>query len=58
MTIAHRLNTVTGGDTIIVLDKGKMVEEGKPVELMQDVHSQFYGMAKAAGILNNDSYQN
>ena len=58
MTIAHRLNTVTGGDTIIVLDRGKMVEEGKPVELMQDVHSQFYGMAKAAGILNTDSYQN
>ena len=58
MTIAHRLNTVTGGDTIIVLDRGKMVEEGKPVELMQDVHSQFHGMAKAAGILNTDSYQN
>jgi len=54
MTIAHRLNTVTGGDMIIVLDKGKMVEEGKPVELMKDPHSQFYGMARAAGILNTD----
>ena len=55
LTIAHRLNTVTGGNTVIVLDKGKMVEEGQPKELMQDIHSQFYGMAKAAGILKNDS---
>jgi len=51
LTIAHRLNTITGGDIIIVLDKGKMVEQGEPKKLMENASSQFYGMARAAGIL-------
>jgi ABC-type multidrug transport system fused ATPase/permease subunit len=34
MTIAHRLSTVTGADRIIVLDKGKIVEEGSHKELL------------------------
>jgi len=34
LTIAHRLSTVTGADRIIVLDKGKIVEEGSHKELL------------------------
>jgi ABC-type multidrug transport system fused ATPase/permease subunit len=34
LTIAHRLSTVTKADRIIVLDKGKIVEEGKHEELL------------------------
>jgi len=34
LTIAHRLSTVTGADRIIVLDKGKIVEEGSHKALL------------------------
>merc|ERR1719219_368705 len=53
LTIAHRLNTVTGGDTVLVLDKGKLAEQGSPESLLGDASSQFHGMARAAGILEN-----
>ena len=71
LTIAHRLNTVTGatifitfpfsktsgnlypsgGDTVLVLDRGELVEQGSPTALMEESSSQFHGMARAAGIL-------
>ncbi|KAH8812816.1 putative multidrug resistance protein [Xylogone sp. PMI_703] len=34
ITIAHRLDTIRDADTIIVMDKGKMVEIGTPDELL------------------------
>ena len=34
LTIAHRLSTVTGADRIIILEQGKIVEEGSHKELM------------------------
>lgn len=34
ITIAHRLNTVADYDKIIVMDQGKVVEEGAPYELL------------------------
>ncbi|KJH44078.1 ABC transporter, ATP-binding protein [Dictyocaulus viviparus] len=34
ITIAHRLSTVRGCDRIIVLDEGRIVEEGPPDELL------------------------
>jgi ABC-type multidrug transport system fused ATPase/permease subunit len=34
LTIAHRLSTVTGADRIIVLDQGRIVEEGSHKELL------------------------
>jgi ATP-binding cassette subfamily B protein len=33
--IAHRLSTVVGADKIIVLDNGKVAEEGTHTELVQ-----------------------
>ena len=55
LTIAHRLHTVTGGDRIILLDKGTIAESGKPEELLSDQSSQFYRLARAAGINNGQS---
>lgn len=36
LTIAHRLNTIIQYDKIIVLDDGKKVEEGSPLELIRN----------------------
>jgi subfamily B ATP-binding cassette protein HlyB/CyaB len=35
IVIAHRLSTVQNFDTILVLDKGKLVEQGTPTDLMK-----------------------
>ena len=34
LVIAHRMRTVVNADHIVVLDKGRLVEEGKPDELL------------------------
>ena len=33
LTIAHRLDTVTTADRVVVLDRGRIVEQGRPAEL-------------------------
>ena len=46
IVIAHRLKTIRDADKIIVLDKGKILEEGKHDELMQNnsLYSKLYSM--------------
>jgi ABC-type multidrug transport system fused ATPase/permease subunit len=39
--IAHRLSTVGSADRIFVLERGRIVEEGAPQELLQDPHSYY-----------------
>ena len=34
VTVAHRLDTILGSDRILVLDKGRLVENGPPEELL------------------------
>ena len=34
MTIAHRLDTIRDVDTILIMDKGKVVKVGTPDELL------------------------
>jgi subfamily B ATP-binding cassette protein MsbA len=40
--IAHRLSTISDADRVLVLDKGKIIEEGTPASLLKDKGSYFY----------------
>lgn len=42
LAIAHRLSTVKISDRIIVLDKGKIIEEDSPEELLKNKDSYFF----------------
>merc|ERR1719392_647117 len=42
LTIAHRLSTVLSGDKICVMEKGRIVEEDSPTELIKNKQSKFY----------------
>uniref|UniRef100_A0A0A9DMU8 ABC transporter C family member 13 n=1 Tax=Arundo donax TaxID=35708 RepID=A0A0A9DMU8_ARUDO len=50
LTIAHRISTVMKMDSILVLDQGKLVEEGNPQVLMDDRFSRFARFAKASNM--------
>ena len=45
VVIAHRLSTIMKCDRIVVLDKGKIIEEGSYEDLMES-RSAFYELAK------------
>ncbi|HCN48339.1 MAG TPA: ABC transporter ATP-binding protein [Chryseobacterium sp.] len=45
IVIAHRLSTVRHADKIIVLDKGKVVEEGSHAELV-DLRGEYYRLVR------------
>lgn len=52
IAIAHRLSTLKNMDRIIVLDKGKIIENGTQQELLKDKNSRFYQLYK----LQSDGY--
>ena len=41
ITIAHRLSTIVDSDKVLVLDKGKIVGEGKHDKLLQENNLYF-----------------
>ena len=47
LIIAHRPSTVAEADTILVLNHGRIVEQGTPKELLQDRSSYYYKMQRA-----------
>jgi len=40
--VAHRLSTVMDSDNLIVLEKGKIIERGKPNDLLKNKNTHFY----------------
>ena len=42
LVIAHRLSTVVNCDRLMVLEKGKIIEQGSPDELLKDNKTYFY----------------
>lgn len=52
ITIAHRINTILDSDRIVVLDKGRISECGRPAELVQQ-RGLFYELVKEANLLGN-----
>ncbi|SPO28038.1 probable YBT1 - Vacuolar, ABC protein transporting bile acids [Ustilago trichophora] len=49
ITIAHRIKTIADYDKIVVLGKGKVVECGSPLSLMEDESSVFHSMCQQSG---------
>ena len=43
-TIAHRLNTISDYDLIMVMDKGRIAEYDSPKNLLQNTNSLYYKM--------------
>lgn len=42
LIVAHRLSTLMDSDRLMVLDGGKIIEEGLPQQLLKNVDSHFY----------------
>ncbi len=42
LVIAHRLGTVMNADTLLAFENGRLVEQGKPAELLKDQNSYFF----------------
>ncbi len=53
LVVAHRLNTIRAAEQIAVLDYGRIVEVGTPVDLLQTggVYAQLVGRARASSTL-------
>ena len=45
--IAHRINTISDYDRVLVLDDGEVVEDGVPAVLAKDPSSVFGGLARS-----------
>jgi len=54
LIIAHRLSTLMNADRLLVLDGGKIIEEGEPKLLLEDKNSYFYRMCNVDGFYGND----
>lgn len=49
LQIAHRLDAILDCDWAVVMDQGKVVEQGSPQELLEDQSSHFAALYQAAG---------
>lgn len=52
LTIAHRLETISDSDKVLVLDKGEVKEFDSPVNLLKDGTSMYRALCVEAGLIN------
>nr|XP_009773193.1 PREDICTED: ABC transporter B family member 14-like [Nicotiana sylvestris]XP_016499878.1 PREDICTED: ABC transporter B family member 14-like [Nicotiana tabacum] len=50
ITVAHRLSTVINSDTIVVMDKGKLVEKGSHSTLMAELDSVYSRLVRLQSV--------
>jgi len=48
LIIAHRIGTVLGADRVVVLEKGRVGEVGRPKDLLERPHGLFQSLAREA----------
>ncbi|KUJ22548.1 P-loop containing nucleoside triphosphate hydrolase protein [Mollisia scopiformis] len=56
ITIAHRLSTIKKADKIIVLRKGKLIEEGTHNSLLADEDGAYYALVNAQKLTMGDDF--
>jgi ATP-binding cassette subfamily B (MDR/TAP) protein 1 len=56
ITIAHRLSTIMKADNIIVLKKGKVVQQGTHEELLSDREGAYWALANAQHLAIEDEH--
>ena len=56
ITVAHRVETIIDYDKVLVMSRGKLVEEGNPKDLLKERSSLFRNLAVKGGVIssNND----
>jgi ATP-binding cassette, subfamily B (MDR/TAP), member 1 len=54
ITVAHRLSTIKKADTIVVIQKGRVVEQGTHGSLLQDERGAYYGLVNAQKLTLGD----
>ena len=53
IAIAHRLSTIQDADCIYVLDKGRIIEQGRHEELLAQKGTYYRMYSLQAGMMNN-----
>lgn len=56
ITIAHRLSTIMKADNIVVLKKGKVVQQGTHEELLADREGSYWGLANAQQLSMDEDF--
>jgi ATP-binding cassette subfamily C (CFTR/MRP) protein 1 len=49
IAVAHRLDTILDFDRIVILDRGRVVEQGSPAQLLSEKRSAFRELYNAKG---------